>query len=208
MSLVSSCRRLTLVAIATAATMTATAGSAVAGDVAAGCPAAPTSNPFAPWGDAAAYQLVPGGDVEDGGASWSLAGGAAAVEGNETYMVAGADDHLSMRVPPAGSARTDEMCIGAEHPTFRFFVKRSGGTTFSRLLVEVVVNDRWGRSWSLPAGVVAGSAAWAPSATLPTLLGQIAQITGGTVDVSFRFRPQLGGTWSVDDVFVDPVKGT
>jgi hypothetical protein len=200
----SSVRRLTLVVAAAVAALAASAVPAMAS--AASCPAAPTSNPFTAWGDAADYQLAPAGDVEDGGSSWSLTGGAGAAEGNETFMASGASDHLSMRVNGSASATTARMCVGVEHPSFRFFVKRNSGSAAGSLAVDVVYTDAAGREQSLPAGTVSGSDAWAPSPQLPTLVEQIGATTAAAVEVSFRFRSQGGGVWSIDDVFVDPHK--
>ena len=107
---------------------------------AAGCPAAPLSNPFAPWGDDADYQLAPSGDIEDGGASWSLTGGAAASRATRRSASA-AGDHQSLRLPGVGSATTARMCIGFEHPSFRFFAKRLGGSQDGSLGVDVVYDD-------------------------------------------------------------------
>ena len=204
--LVSSRRRFTL-AVAAAATALATmAGPAMASGPAGGCPGGALSNPFAQWGDNADYQLAPEGDVESGGASWSTTGGADAAEGNQTAVVLDPSDHQSMRLPSGSSASTQPMCLGAEHPSFRFFVKRSGGSALSRLLVEVVARDSRGRQWPLPSRLVAGSGSWAPTGVLPTRIELLARFFGDTVDVSFRFTPVAGGSWSVDDVFVDPWK--
>ena len=204
---VTTCRRLTLALAAAIATIAATAGPALAGAPAAGCPAAATSNPFMQWGDAADYQLAPGGDVEDAGASWSLSGGAGAAEGNESFMVTSPTDHMSLRLPASSSATTKRMCIGAEHPSFRFFAKRDGGAAYSRLLVEVVFADASGRQRSIPVGLVQSSANWAPTKPLPTIVNRLASADTNTIDVSFRFRPQGSGTWSIDDVYVDPMRG-
>ena len=203
---VTSRRRLSLVVAASAAAFATMAGSAMASGPAASCPEGAHSNPFAQWGDNADYELAPGGDVESGGssASWATTGGAGAVEGNETYMVTSPTDHRSMSLPANSSATTEPMCLGAEHPNFRFFVKRSGGSALSRLLVEVVVKDRSGRQWALPSGLVAGSSSWAPSSALPTRIELLGLVFGETVDVSFRLKPVAGGTWSVDDLYVDP----
>jgi hypothetical protein len=206
MSPVSSCRRLAVAGIATLAAVATTAAPAMAGDQSAGCPAAALSTPFSPWADGADYQLAPGGDMEDAGESWALSGGAQAQEGNETFLVGGAADHRSLRLPASSSATTDRMCIGVEHTSFRFFVKRSGGSATSRLAVEVVVG-RTSRELALIAGVVDGSGTWAPSPQLPMIVNRVAELSGGTIDVSFRFRP-VGGdaVWSIDDVYVDPYR--
>ena len=203
MSPVSSCRHLAIAIAATLAAAASTAGPALAADAPAGCPAAPSSHPFAPWGDTADYQLAPGGDVEDAGASWSLRGAAAAQEGNETFMVGGPADHLSLRLAGASSATTGPMCIGIEHTSFRFFVKRSGGSALSRLAVDVVVDVR-GRERSLTVGLVSGASRWAPSPQLPMIVNLLAPSNANAIDVSFRFRPYGDAVWSVDDVYVDP----
>ena len=81
------------------------------------CPSAPLAHPFLPWLDPAAYTLAPNGDLESGGAGWTLGGGAAVT--------------------------------------------------------------------ALPL------------------------VTDGRVSVAFRFRPQGAlGNWRIDDVYVDPLKGS
>jgi len=207
MSFVTSRRRLTLAAAAAIAAVAATAGPAMAGGTATGCPDASVSQPFASWGDGADYQLAPHGDVEDAAESWSLEGGARAVEGNEPFMASGSSDHLSLRLPGSSSATTQRMCIGPEHPSFRFFAKRSGGSAEGHQKVEVVFDGEHGRQHSLPVGLVSSSGDWAPSQSLPTVVDKLAAARGTGVNASFRFAPQGGGVWSVDDVFVDPFRG-
>ncbi|MEY2514942.1 MAG: hypothetical protein QOJ89_2300 [bacterium] len=207
MSTVSSLRRLTLVVTAATAALAASSVPAMASTAGTTCPAAPLSNPFAAWGDDADYMLAAGGSVEDGNAGWSLNSGAGAVEGNETYMVTSPRDHLSMRLPGSASATTARMCVGIEHPSFRFFVKRSSGSAASTLLAEVVYDDASGRELVLPAGVVSGSNSWAPSQSLPTMVEQIGATAGAAVEISLRFRSQGGGSWLIDDVYVDPTRG-
>lgn len=145
-------RRLTLVVAAAALAIAAAASPAMASQSARVCPTAAVSHPFAPWGDVADYQLAPHGDVEDVAASWSLTGGARAVDGNETFSVTRPSDHTSMRMPAASTATTGTMCIAARHSSFRFFAKRQGGTASSRLLVEVVIDAGSGHERVLTAG--------------------------------------------------------
>ena len=204
MPLVSSRRRLTIVLAATVAAAGSSAGPALASGAAVACPTAAVTNPFAPWGDRADYLLAPEGDVEGAAAGWMVTGGAGAAEGNETFMVTRPSDHRSMRLPASSSATTARTCLGVEHPTFRFFAKRSGGSILSRLLVEVVYDDGAGREQSLPVGLVAASGAWAPASPLPTASNLIAAFQSTPISASFRFKPVGGGVWSVDDVYVDP----
>jgi hypothetical protein len=205
MSPVQSRRRLTLVVAAAAVATAAAASPAMASQSARVCPTAAVSHPFAPWGDVADYELAPHGDVEDVAASWSLTGGARAVDGNETFTVTRPSDHVSMRMPVASTATTGRMCIAARHTSFRFFAKRQGGTASSRLLVEVVIDPGSGHERVLTAGQVSAPEAWAPSISLPTVANTLAP-AGGSVDASFRFRPQGTGVWSVDDLYVDPIR--
>ena len=207
MSLVSVCRRLALVASATAAAVAVSASPALAAQPASGCPAAELTNPFLTWGDSADYQLAPGGDVEDGGTSWSLTGGADAAEGNETFNVMSAADHLSLRLPGSSSATTARMCIGIESPSYRLFVKRSGGSSSSRLVAEVVYDDAAGNEVVVPSGTISADEDWMPSPSLPTVVNVLAPAQGNAIDMSLRFTATGGGVWSIDDVYVDPFYG-
>jgi hypothetical protein len=207
MSPVSACRRLALVACAAAAAIAGTATPALAAQPASGCPAAELTNPFAPWGDLADYQLAPGGDVEDGGASWSLTGGADAVEGNETFNVTSSADRLSLRLPGSSSATTARMCIGIESPSYRLFVKRSGGSSASRLVAEIVYDDAEGNEVVVPSGTISADDEWMPSPSLPTVVNVLAPAQGNALDMSLRFTAVGGGVWSIDDVYVDPFWG-
>src|SRR2546423_12825422 len=49
------------------------------------CGDAPVSTPFAQLGDNAAYTPVPGGSFESSDDAWTLSGGAATVDGNESF---------------------------------------------------------------------------------------------------------------------------
>jgi hypothetical protein len=195
------------VASATVAAVAVTAGPALAAQPARGCPAVALTHPFAAWGDGADYQLAPGGDVEDGAASWSLAGGAGAAEGNETFNVTSSADHVSLRLPGAGSATTARMCIGIESPSYRLFVKRSGGSSASRLVAEVVYDDAAGNAVVVPSGTISGTEAWAPSPSLPTVVNVLAPAQDNAINMSLRFTAVGGGVWSIDDVYVDPYYG-
>jgi len=196
-----SCRRLAILAAATAASVATSAAPALA-DGPAQCPLAAVSSPFAQWGDGADYMLV--ADVEDAGASWTLSGGARARRGNETFMVGGAGDARSMRLPAGSSATTARVCIGGEHPSFRFFAKRTGGGDDASLRVDVVYANADGSEHVVQAGVVSGSTQWLPSNSLPTVVDAFATASGSALHAGFRFTPQGGGTWSIDDVYVDP----
>jgi hypothetical protein len=159
------------------------------------CAPAQADQTFLPWLDVANYVSAPEGDLESAG-SWDLDGGAAVVAGNEPFQVGGADDASSLRLPAGGSATTSPMCVGLEHPTLRFFAK---GPLLGTLKVDAVLDGH-----ALPVGVVVGGGRWAPSLPLPIVLNTLSLLE--QTDVSFRFTPLLGSSWSVDDVYVDPYR--
>jgi hypothetical protein len=155
----------------------------------ADCDGQALERPFASWGDFAQYTLVGDGDLTAGAAGWEL-DGADLVADNEPWYVHDGDTPRALRLRAGDSARTPPMCVTLLHPTMRFFV-RGGGL----LQVEVVTGD----GLNLPIGIVLGHDEWAPSPPLP--------VVGNLLDdeVSFRFAPILG-TWTIDDVYVDPYK--
>jgi hypothetical protein len=170
------------------------------------CDATDGSQVFRRWLDLANYQPAPDGGFEAGAKGWSLYG-AATVAGNEPYDVGGATDDTALRVPSGGSATTPTFCVGLEHPTARFFAKRVDGSLLSTLRVDVRFQDALGNTHFLPIGVVAlNGGSWQP--TLPMLLvaNLLPLLPGDHTPVALRFVPQGGGSWLVDDVYVDPFK--
>jgi hypothetical protein len=190
-------------ALAALAILAPTAGAALLD----GCPDADASQPFQRWGDQAFYVLAPDGGLEQGGAAWNLDGGAAVVDGNESFRVGGAGDSQSLSLPDGSRATTAPACIGVDSPTTRFFA-RNDGDPDGRLGVSVIVDTLLGPV-TVPIGSVDGSqSSWHP--TPPFLL--IANLTAlpivkdGTASIRLRFTPH-GGDWQIDDVYVDPWKG-
>lgn len=197
-------RRALLSATATvAAALALGASTAAASGPGSGCPSQPVTQPFAPWGDDADYFLAPGGDLSDGGASWSLSGGAAAVVG-DGVDVGGAGDDNALGLRSGASATTADFCIGKEHPTMRFFLRRGAGLSIGVLQVEVLYTVA-GRRRALTIGALRGDREWSPSRVLALHVNELAPLFGHRLDVALRFTA-VAGSWSVDDVFVDPVR--
>ena len=96
------------------------------------------------------------------------------------------------------------MCVGIEYPTLRFFAKRNGGTLLSTLLIEVEFEGLGGLLKRLPVGVVLGGSQWQPTLPHIVLASLLPLLPGERTPVRFRFTPLGGGTWSIDDVYVDP----
>ena len=200
-----SCRRTVLSAAATALAATAlfaAPASAAPAYVAGGCPDVPTVQPFAPWQDVADYLLAPDGDLEAGGSTWALAGGAQVVDGNSPFQVGGPDDHRALELPAGATATTAPMCIGEEHKTMRFF---GTSTRNGALKVEALYTKRNGKQKSVTLGAVRGDDTWAPSEILPMRVNELAD-GEHALSVSLRFTAKGNGAWTIDDVYVDPFR--
>ncbi len=186
-----------LVIFAAALGLSAVAASPASADLGSSdCDNPVSSQVFAPWYDPSYYFLAPDGGFENGADGWAL-DGASVVPGNHSY----GPGSSSLSLPGGASATSPAVCVGIEHPTFRFFVRRDGGSALSAVLrVEVVMAD--GSIDTL--GVIGGTSSWDPSPITVIGANLLPLVTGGSsTDVSFRFT-SLSGSWQIDDVYVDP----
>jgi hypothetical protein len=168
------------------------------------------SQPFLPWLDPANYAFAPNGGLEGGLGGWSSSGGARAVSGNESYAVHDTGDGYSLSLAPGASATTPSICIGTLSPAARLFV-RNPGSPLSTLRVDALYTTVLGIRTSALVGVIGASASWQPTLPLPLLANAVGLplLGGGSTQIALRFTSQgLGGSWQLDDVYVDPYKGT
>src|SRR4051812_13499923 len=146
------------------------------------CKAAPTKKAFAGFGDNANYSLAPGGNFEAGTPGWSLTNSSVQA-GNESFKVGGAADAKSLAIKATGSAVSPASCVGMEHPTFRFFARRTSGT-WGVLNVKL----RWKQNGVTNETVVgaysAGDTSWHPTQSFN--LAQVLGIWNG--DQSFQVQ--------------------
>ncbi|MEP6892841.1 MAG: hypothetical protein ABI927_03580 [Gaiellaceae bacterium] len=190
----------------------ATAGlvGGVLGGVLSPCSGQALAQPFLPWSDVSYYALAANGGFENHPAGWVLSGNAAVVAGNESYRVGSASDGSSLSLADGASALSSTACVGTLSPTMRFFVQNTGVAT-ATLRVDVVYSDALGVRWSVPVATVTGGPVWQPTAPLLLLANVTALplLTDGSARVAFRFTAQgTGGSWRIDDVYVDPYKGS
>jgi hypothetical protein len=165
------------------------------------CDTPDSSAVFSPWLDSTPYFLAPDGGFENGAAGWSVDGGDV-VAGNESYNLSGSGSS-SLRLQGGDSATSPAVCVGLEHPTFRFVARKVSGTPLSSMTVSVVLPS----GSSLPVGAVGSGSSWQPSPVMLVAANLLPLITGGSsTDVAFRFAP-TSGTWQIDDVYVDPRGG-
>jgi hypothetical protein len=178
----------------------ANAGALV--ESASSCSDEPVSKPFARWGDRADYVLAPGGAFESGSPHWRLAG-AGVVAGNESFYVHDTADRRSLRLDSGDSATSPAMCVGLEHPTLRLFA-RSSRPLLSALSVEVIVETSVGSSVSVPVGLIPPSSSWRPTPVYLVVANLLPLLPNEHTPVAFRFRALGGGSWWIDDFYVDP----
>jgi hypothetical protein len=182
--------------MAAALVPTATADAATQG-----CTADATlEQTFAPWGDTDWYFLSPDGSLEGGGIGWKLFGGAAVVRQPDPFRLEGDGGSRSLSLPKGASARSAPFCIRRDARTVRWVQRGSRKAT---LLVEVEHLDKDAATSGRTLDVVRGRGEWRPSpeVNIP-LIGTGAQDDGFAL-VALKFTA-LTGSWSVDDLYVDP----
>jgi hypothetical protein len=122
-------------------------------------------------------------------------------------VVAGDGGARSLALAAGTSAAAPTLCVGAEHPTFRFFARSTGAAT-GTLVTTIAYRTSLGATVTLPAGTLLAATygAWRPtepqlaSVAIPVLPGDHTPVTigftaGGT-----------GSSWVVDDVYLDPYR--
>jgi hypothetical protein len=185
----------TLVVAAAAAASTAAPASAGLG---LACPDS-TSKPFTRWSDYANYAYSPNGGFESGATGWSLSGGKV-VAGNESFYIHGSTDKYSLSLPSGASATSAAMCISLFSGHMRFVAR---GTTGAKVKVQILYRGMLSSVLGiLDGGTYAVGSSWSPSAEVGMLGGQLPLLTSS---VSFRFTA-VGGSVSLDDVYLDPMK--
>ena len=171
-----------------------------------GCENQALEQPFAQFGDRASYTLVGDGSFENGASRWQLSR-AAVVSGSNPFQVNGGGHTKALQISPGGVATSPEVCVGLEHPTMRFFVKSSGGLlSLSTLNVEVIATTSLGVKAAVPIGVTLPNTSWRPAARHLVVANLLPLLPDDYTPVAFRFRAIGGATWTIDDVYVDPMR--
>jgi|1185.fasta_scaffold211518_1 hypothetical protein len=191
--------RIVPVAAALVASAFATAGPAAAAtpDV---CVTPSFSQTFLPWRDTALYTKSPGGDFEGALRGWSLGSGSNVTNGNESFQVGGPEDSSSLVLGSGASVVSSSMCVDRTYPSFRFFARNLSAGKGS-LQVEVVWQESGVRRTSKAVLDKAAGTTWTPVKSLRLPTGALS--TGGLEPVTFRFTA-TGGSYQIDDLYVDP----
>jgi len=188
------------------AALTAMATLAVLGAPAAAqaaCPTTPTTKAFKAFGDTASYSLLRNGGFEFGTGGWSLAG-AAVTAGNESYKVRASTDSKSLAIASTGRAVSPAFCVSTDHPSFRFFARRTSGS-WGVLYVWLRWSVDGGATNQTMVGAVTTGTEWTPTQSFG--LSQVLGLWNAeqTATVQLVLDPDdAGGAWAVDDVYIDP----
>jgi hypothetical protein len=193
-----------LAMVAASAALSAPAQAGVLTTSATDCGTPVLTQAFMPFGDPSLYKQVAGGDFEHGAGGWVLNGGAKVVAGDATAKIGAAGEGHSLLLPAGSSATTPPVCVGLSEPTLRFFTRKNSGL-LSTMAVTVQVQTSLGIWVTLPIGVDLGGA-WHASLPMLVVANLLPLLPPDQTAVTFRFQPILGGSWQVDDVYVDPAR--
>ena len=171
----------------------------------AACQSTPTTKPFQAFGDSHDYSLVPNGGFESGTGGWSLSA-PGRPPATSRGRSAAAGDSKSLAIDATGTAVSPTVCIDISRPTYRFFARRTSGSwgvlNLKRALAGLVGPHQRddGRRARQHLGTAWGAS---PALNIASLLA----LWNADQDssVQFVFDPEnYGGSWAIDDVYVDP----
>jgi hypothetical protein len=180
---------------------------------AADCGARTLVTPFTEFGDSNSYFLAPSGSFESGTQGWSLAG-SSVVTGEDPFDLLGGLDTKSLRVASTAT-KSPSFCITRDDPHVRFAarsVKNYGASNNSTSLqVTAVLRSANGGSTSYYLGALApqSDSSWfvSPSLAWGSVFADWLFVNGtATLELQFSLQGS-GGSWYVDDIFVDPFIG-
>jgi hypothetical protein len=172
----------------------------VPGVAAATCAHNTPSRAFSQFGDNAEYVLASGGSFETAAAGWGLSN-AGVVQGNEIFHLAPGTHSLA--IGPGGSAVSPWTCVSSEYPSFRLVVRQLSGSPENRLNVSLRWVNVLGVTVNSPVAALAGGYQWTPTPVLALGNSVPLWLPGTSLDVGLVFAP-TGGTWAIDDVYIDP----
>jgi hypothetical protein len=159
--------------------------------------------PFAAWGDLSPYTIAPNGDLSSGSLGWSLSGGAKVVAENNSLR-SGVN---AVSLPSGASATSPAACVKVADPASRFFLRSSSGT--GKVKVDIQYKSLLGLlTVTSNLGYATAGTGWQPSPKYSHVLANILGTLGlnSKLSASLRFKfTAVGGSFMVDDLFVDPL---
>jgi hypothetical protein len=83
----------------------------------------------------------------------------------------------------------------------RFHIDAAASSTLD---VDAVIGGPGGSERAVRIATLHGTGDWAPTPVVPMIVNELAAGHGNALDVRLRFAPHGAGSWTIDDVFVDP----
>jgi hypothetical protein len=160
-----------------------------------------TSQPFAHWGDNAAYCSFPNLGFESGKTAWTVSGGVSLAAANEPWHVSGPGTQ-ALQLAPGATALSSPLPVNLLDPWARFFAHSTGAN--GKLRVQVIFRGLLGNlTGLLNVGALSpGSfSSWQPTPRVPSLLAL--PLCTSTAQVLVTSQAS-SGSWQVDDVYLDP----
>ena len=160
---------------------------------AAECPVQPTAKTFAQFGDANDYYLAPGGAFET--LTWARIGSVSLSYDADPFELA--PGIRSVKLDDNESVSTS-FCVDRTMPHMRFVAKGAGG-------LQVAVRTTYPGNTHDHSETLSEveHASWAPSRFIDLKARWIPAGLSGTTTITMR---GVGGSWRVDNVFVDPYR--
>lgn len=200
-----------LLAVPAAMAASSTLWAGMATNMPTACDSQVLVQPFTANNDSGSYVFAPNGGFESGKTGWALTGSPNVVSGNSSFYVHGTADSKSLSIPAGSSATSPAICFGKLYPWSRLFVNGPSG---SSLRVDLRYIDSSGALRTLTLATLSGAGSWkltgrlvAPSTLISTtsMLTYVAPNGERYSAVAYTFTPS-GGTWRIDDLYVDPFK--
>ena len=158
---------------------------------------------YLPWADPGSYTLAPGGSFENNRSRWTLIAASRDTSDNEPFHVSGTNDHSSLSINNGGLALSPAMCVGIGEPAARVFFKQTGGLPGATLQIDVLFDNASGTTQAQTIGMLGVAQQWRVSPQLLTMANLLPTLGAGTTAVAFRFTA-IGGSFQIDDLYVDP----
>lgn len=196
-------RTISVIAALAALASAAPAASAWTNADALKCTTRAESQAFSRWGDTRSYFRVNNGGFESSLTNWESFGASIVAE-NEPWKLGGAGDSRSVALPPGASITMRPHCVYANEDIVRMLLKWPG--IGAHITIRASTWSPNTGAWAWQEMYLWGTATgWRPSE--PLRFGNVTNSTG-TQLLSIKITNSGLGTWRVDDVFVDPYRGT
>ncbi len=167
------------------------------------CATRAESQAFSRWGDTRSYFRVSNGGFESALTGWESFGTSIVAE-NEPWLLGGGSDGRSVAIPTGGSVTMRPHCVRANEDVVRMLIKSPG--IGSSLTIRATTWNPSTGAWGWQEQTIWGvSTGWRP--TEPMRFQNVTNTTG-TQLLSIKVTNLGLGTWRLDDVYVDPYRGT